>query len=131
MRYGRSSTVKDGNVIVPLWLIFDATGTVRMTRGEPDVSRSERAMQLTVTVPLSLFKTPTIAATLTIDAPVAAIPQIDVTAAAEALRGVIGCDIDVRVASVDRSAERHDPQGHGPQDESAVPDRADAPKGAA
>jgi Flp pilus assembly CpaF family ATPase len=38
---------------------------------------------------------------------------------------------DFLAASADRSAERHDPQGHGPQDESAVPDRADAPKGAA
>lgn len=107
MRYGRASKVKDGNIIVPLWLIFDIRGNVRLTRGEPDLSRAERAMQMTVTVPLALFKTPTISANLTIDAPEMAVPQIDLTAAAEALKAVVGCDVDVRInelAAADEAA---------------------------
>lgn len=99
MRYGKLSREKDGNLIIPLWLIFDRQGNVRMTRNEPDTGRAERAMKLTATVPVALFNTPTISATLTIDAPVNAPQQIDVTAAAEALKGALGCDIDVRIVA--------------------------------
>jgi hypothetical protein len=106
MRYGRASKIKDGTIEVPLWLIFDVRGNVRLTRGEPDLARSERAMQMTVTVPLALFKTPTISASLTIDAPEMAVPQIDLTAAAEALKSVVGCDVHVRLnAEVEELAE--------------------------
>ena len=97
MRNGKASRIKDGKIIVPLWLIFDARGNVRLTRGEPGLARDERAMQMTVTVPQALFKTPTISASLTIDAPAMAVPEIDVIAAAEALKGVVGCDVHVRV----------------------------------
>lgn len=101
MRYGKLSREKDGNLVIPLWLVFDRQGNVRMTRNEPDVGRAERAMKLTATVPLTLFSTPTISATLTIDAPAFPPRQIDVTAAAEALKGALGCDIDVRVRDSD------------------------------
>lgn len=90
------SKIKEGNIVVPFWLTFDARGNVKLTRTEPDLSRNERAMQMTVAVPLALFKTPTISATMTIAAPDMAVPQIDIVAAAEALKGVVGCDIDVR-----------------------------------
>lgn len=103
MRYGRASQIKDGNIIVPLWLIFDARGNVRLTRGEPDLTRHERAMRMTVRVPQALFMTPTISASLTIEAPTMAVPEIDVVAAAEALKSVVGCDVEVRVAAPEDS----------------------------
>lgn len=105
MRYGRASKVKEGNLIVPLWLIFDVSGNVRLTRGEPGLARTERAMQMMVTVPLALFKTPTISANLIIDAPEMSVPQINITAAAEALKNVIGCDVDVRIHEASATEE--------------------------
>jgi hypothetical protein len=82
---------------VSLWLIFDNTGGVRMTRGEPDVSRNERAMAVAVNVPHALFRAPALRATMTIEAPEPIVPPIDLTAAASALKQSLGFDFDVRI----------------------------------
>jgi hypothetical protein len=82
---------------VGFWLIFDASGGVRLTRGEPDLARDERGMSLTVNVPHALFRTPTLRATMTIDAPEPVVPTIDLTAAAEALKLSLGFDFDIRI----------------------------------
>jgi hypothetical protein len=82
---------------ISFWLIFDNLGGVRLTRGEPQLDRFERAMAMVVNVPYALFKTPSLRASLTIAAPEPVIPPIDLTAAAEALKQSLGCDIDVRV----------------------------------
>lgn len=79
------------------WLIFDSTGGVRLTRGQPDLSRNERGMSMSVKLPFALFQTPTLRATMTIDAPQPVVPPIDLTAAAEALKASLGVDIDVRI----------------------------------
>ena len=88
---------REDHLEVSLWLAFDSSGGVAMTRRQPLLSRDERAMALTVKVPLALFNTPQLRATISIDAPAVAAIQIDATAAAEALRSALGCDIDVRV----------------------------------
>jgi hypothetical protein len=80
-----------------LWLIFDNTGGVRLTRGEPDVGRNERAMAVTVNVPHALFKAPALRATMTIEAPEPVVPPIDLTTAAAALKQALGFDFDIRV----------------------------------
>jgi hypothetical protein len=82
---------------IGFWLIFDNDGGVRMTRGQPSLDRNERGMQMSVNVPHALFKTPLLRASMTIEAPEVGIPPIDLTAAAEALKQSLGCDIDVRV----------------------------------
>lgn len=82
---------------VGFWLIFSADGGVRLTRGMPDTGRSERAMQLTVKVPHALFNMPTLRATIDIQAPEPNVPPIDLTAASDALRSALGCDVDVRI----------------------------------
>lgn len=96
----RETIIRDYTMEAALWLIFNRDGSVRMTRGRPDCSRDERALALTVKLPLVLFATPTLSATLTIDDPGVPAQQIDVAAASEALRGALGCDIDVVVREV-------------------------------
>jgi hypothetical protein len=100
----RVSKVQDGHLIVPLWLIFDRGGNVRLTRTNPDCARNERAMQMVVKVPMALFQTPTISATVTIEAPTTAFPEINLTAAADALKGAVGCDVDVRLVEQENGA---------------------------
>ena len=82
---------------VAFWLAFDAWGSVRLSRGEPDLKRGERAMSITAKVPHSLFSKPTLRATLNIEAPAPQDQVIDFTAAAVALKEALGVDIDVRV----------------------------------
>jgi hypothetical protein len=80
------------------WLVFGADGSMRMSRGAPSLARGERGMSCVAKLPASLFKTPELRAEITIpaeDAPSAF--QIDVEAAGEALRQVVGVDIDLRV----------------------------------
>lgn len=93
----RDTTVKDGIAYYSLWLIFHRDGTVRITRGQPDCDRNERALALTAKIPVAIFRTPTLSATLTISDPGPTAQQIDVAAASEALSGALGCDIDLVV----------------------------------
>lgn len=82
---------------ISFWLVFDAWGAVRLTRGEPDLKANERGMQMTAKLPHALFNTPQLRATLSVNAPEQAPIVIDTTAAAEALTRTIGCDVEVRV----------------------------------
>jgi len=82
---------------VAFWLIFDAWGGVRLTRGEPDLKRDERAMSMIVNVPHALFNAPALRASVTIEAPEPVVPPINVTAAAEALKQSLGFAFDVRI----------------------------------
>lgn len=90
---------------VSFWLIFDATGSVRLTRGEPDVSRNERGMAMTVKLPFVLFKTPALRATMTIEAQEPVVPPIDLTAAAEALKQSLGLDFDIRMTQPEEKTD--------------------------
>ena len=69
---------------------------VKVTAGYPALSRNERAMNLKLMLPLTLFKAPALSATIKVDSPQQAI-TIDATAVAEAVRQSIGMDIDVRI----------------------------------
>ena len=80
---------------VGFWLIFDCNGNVRLTRGEPNLDRYERAMSVTTKVPFALFNVPQLRATINIDAQSAKVPPIDTTAAGEALKQAIGVDVDL------------------------------------
>lgn len=82
---------------ISFWLIFDDRGGVRLTRGEPGTRRNERGMQMKVKLPHALFRVPSLRADIEITAPEPTVPPIDLTAAADALKAALGCDIDVRV----------------------------------
>jgi hypothetical protein len=93
----QASIVSRDRIEYGLWLIFDDKGGVRMARLRPSIERDERAVALSVTLPTSIFKTPELRVSLTIPDGATSIPPIDISATTEALRNVIGCDIDVRV----------------------------------
>jgi hypothetical protein len=79
------------------WLAFDRHGYLRLSRGEPSLAANERAIAMSAQVPLSLFRTPNLSGTLTITAPEHSPPVIDVSAAEDALKAVIGCDVVLSV----------------------------------
>lgn len=91
------SVNRGGHWDISFWLAFNSEGGVRLTRGQPNLGRSERGMQMSVKVPHALFKTPSLRATMTIEAPEPIVPPIDLTAAAEALKQTLGCDIDIKI----------------------------------
>ena len=82
---------------VSFWLVFDAWGAVRLTRGEPDLKNGERGMAVMAHIPHALFNIPQLRATLNVTAPDAPPIQIDRDAAAEALKLVVGADINLTV----------------------------------
>jgi hypothetical protein len=81
------------------WLIFDRDGALRLVRGMPDsLDRNERAMAITATLPKSLWRTPSLQASISF--PEGSAPaeiKIDVAAVSEAVKGALGVDVDVRV----------------------------------
>jgi hypothetical protein len=93
----RTSSIRLDKIEYSLWLVFDEKGAVRMTRTMPSVGRGERAMQLTLIVPRSVFRTPQLKATIAIAEGAPIVQNIDIDAATEALRKSIGVDVDLRV----------------------------------
>lgn len=72
--------------------------TVKLTAGEPALSRGERAINVKMTLPLALFEAPSIIARIDVAEP--ALPvTIDTSAVAQALKSAIGMDIDLRVVA--------------------------------
>lgn len=96
--------VVDGYVHLDFWLTihpgvhgaWNQRPSVRVTAGEPNLTRHERSMNLKMKLPLALFKQPTLAARIDVESPTQQI-EIDTTAVAEAVRAVIGMDVDIRV----------------------------------
>lgn len=94
------TTYRTGKTIkFPMSLIFSSTGDVHVTRREPrSLSRDERSLFLEATLPLSLWATPVLRASLNVaEAEPGASAKIDLVAASEALRGALGVDIDLQV----------------------------------
>lgn len=95
----RHSYISKDRIEFSFWLIFDADGGMRFSRGEPNIGRDERAMACTTALPRSLFGTPQLKARIDITEGGGAAFTIDVEAAADALRGALGVDIDLRVTT--------------------------------
>lgn len=70
--------------------------SVKVSAGYPSLKRNERALNLKIALPLALFETPSLSASITVEEPSQAI-HIDTTAIAEAVRGVIGADVTIEV----------------------------------
>lgn len=79
-------------------LILDRSGDMRLTRGNASLKRTERAINLTVTVPQALFEAPSLRAKIVVDSADTKV-DIDVAAASDALREALGVDIDLKVNS--------------------------------
>ena len=92
---------------VDFWLVFDAWGAVRLTRGEPDLKNGERAMMMKAKLPHKLFNIPQLSATISVPEPTSEPIQIDTTAAAEALKAVVGADINIEVRTTELKEDAH------------------------
>lgn len=68
----------------------------RITAGQPNLSRDERAINLKMTLPVALFETPSITAKINVEAPAERV-EIDVPALTESVRQAIGMDVDISV----------------------------------
>lgn len=93
----RYSTIRGDEIQYSFWLVFDADGGMRFSRGEPSLDRGERGMACSAVLPRSLFRVPALKATIGISEGVPSEFRIDIDAASEALRQAIGVDIDLRV----------------------------------
>lgn len=95
--------VTDSTVFLDFYLVIDPGEPgwnrrpgVRVTAAQGKLDRRERTMNLKIALPLALFETPMLKASITVDDPSVPI-SIDAEAIAEAVRGVVGMDIDLRV----------------------------------
>lgn len=99
--YGHEPYQK-GVMELDFWLTIARGGTmhrrpsVKVSASYPNLARNERAMRLKMSLPLALFETPALSASITVEEPTQAI-QIDATAIAEAVQTCIGMDVDVQV----------------------------------
>lgn len=76
--------------------------SVRVSAGYPKLARNERALNLKVDLPIALFETPSLSASIKVEHPEQAV-HIDASAVAEAVRQVVGLDIDVSVAQPEQT----------------------------
>lgn len=91
-------------VFLDFWLVVDPgkPGTwprrpsVRINAGYPALSRTERAINLKLYLPLALFEAPALSASIRVEQPSQAV-VIDAEAVASAVRQVIGMDVDIAV----------------------------------
>lgn len=74
--------------------------SVRATAGYPSLSRNERAINLKMELPIALFEAPSLSASITVDSPAQAV-TINAETVAEAVRQVIGMDIDIQISRGD------------------------------
>ena len=93
----RHSAIRADHIEYSFWLVFASDGSVRFLRGEPNIGRHERAMACTARLPLSLFRTPTLKATIGVAGPEPGAFAVDVKAASEALSWSLGVDVDLQV----------------------------------
>ena len=75
---------------------YSKTPSVKVSAGYPSLARNERALNLKITLPLALFETPSLSASIKVDEPSQAV-HIDAETISEAVRQVIGMDVDIQV----------------------------------
>jgi hypothetical protein len=76
--------------------------SVRATANYPSLSRNERAINLKMELPIALFEAPSLSASITVDSPTQAV-TINAETVAEAVRQVIGMDIDIQISRGDEN----------------------------
>jgi hypothetical protein len=81
----RNSRITNNEVIYGFYLVFEEAGGVRLTRTEPHLDRAERAMFVQAKLPRTLWRTPSLRA------------SIDIEIAGDALRSALGVDVDLKV----------------------------------
>lgn len=91
-------TMRRGNDLhFSFWLIFGSDGTMRMTRSKPSTSHHERTMAMEAVLPLALFRTPELKGRIAVADPGTEPIEINLEAAADALRQTLGVDVELHV----------------------------------
>ena len=67
MARSRHVTMDARTLTMNLHLVFTEEGEVRLTRSAPALARGERSMALSLQVPRSIFKTPTLQGRIVVD----------------------------------------------------------------
>lgn len=98
----RFSRITAKEIEYSFWLVFDADGGMRLSRGKPPLSPNERGMSINTTLPRSLFAVPQLRAQITISDQGAPAMEIDVNAAGAALAAALGCEIVMTVKDASR-----------------------------
>jgi hypothetical protein len=96
--YSRHVSISASEIKYDFHLAFDEGGSVRLTRAEPSLAEGERSMKLSLRVPRSLWRTAQLSAKIEIADPGNPKAEIDVTAAAEAIRQTLGDGVNVTLA---------------------------------
>lgn len=80
------------------WLVFtDSASAPRLTVREPSLHRDERAMFMDITLPKSLWATPSLTGKVLVEDPGLSPVTIDGAALASAVRQAIGMDVEIKV----------------------------------
>lgn len=74
--------------------------SVKATAGYPSLARNERAINMKMELPIALFEAPSLSASITVDSPAQAV-TINAETVAEAVRQVIGMDVDIQISRGD------------------------------
>ena len=85
------------------WLVFELSGSMRLTRREPKLDRGERSIYIEAVLPKVLWETPSLRGTINVADPGAMAATFDIAATAEAIKKAVGLDIDLRVAARDEA----------------------------
>lgn len=89
----RASFIGRDMIQYTMQLVFDDAGGARMTRLAGKLAENERAMQLTVELPKSIFKRPALTAAIKVEPHEVSIPPVDLTAVQDALRDAFGAEV--------------------------------------
>lgn len=101
----RADGDKPARIELDFWLVvklgprngsWPSRPSVRVTADHPKMERAERAINLKMTLPVALFETPSITATINVETPAERV-EIDVPALAESVRQAIGMDVLIEV----------------------------------
>ena len=93
----RASTIYLDRIEYTMQLIFDDKGGARMTRIQGKLASNERALDLTVTLPITMFKRPSLTASIKVDPSQIEVPPIDMTTLGNALRDQFGADVLITI----------------------------------
>ncbi len=98
MNLGRHTRRSGDALVFDLWLVFSRDGGVRLVRGEPGQTAAERAIKIEASLPLALWRTPILKATLTVDpGETRDVIESRIAVLGDQVREVLGMDVDLRV----------------------------------
>lgn len=105
----KADSSKPARIALDFWLIVkrgEKNGygrkhpKVRVSADAPKMDREERAINLVMSLPIALFETPSITATINVESPRETV-EIDVPALTESVRQAIGMDVHIAVREPD------------------------------